>query len=114
MIPRSHRLTGSDVDEIVRFGKRFADGFNTVFARRSRSNNIRIACVVGKRVARSAVHRHRIQRWMREAAREYIYLDRWTLSLDMVWVAKPKMGTMKQLSEVKEHISDLMKHIEHI
>lgn len=60
----------------------------------------RIACVVGKSVHRSAVRRHKYQRWLREVARQTLATQSPNTAYDMVWIARPGMTNMSSVAAI--------------
>jgi ribonuclease P protein component len=72
MLPRQHRLTqGSAIAEISRRGGRARSGDIVVSARRTASDDVRAAVVVGKR-AGGAVARNRQRRRLQHALAEVV------------------------------------------
>lgn len=69
----------------------------------------RVACIAGKKVDRSAVSRHRIQRWLRVVARAMLKEVPAGQGYDMVWLARSDVKqytSARQLGQgVSQHMS---------
>src|SRR5688572_10913193 len=101
MLPRKSRLSArSDITTTLRSGHRIHTPYATVYVRRS--DLPRATCIVGKRVYKGAVARHRLQRQLREVAR--VLLSQTSGPYDIVIVAQPKAAQVKKLSELREMI----------
>ncbi len=91
---------------VVRRGRRLRTPYLVMYVLRSTAGSSRVACVVGKKVHRTAVVRHRIQRQMREIAQQTIpSLSR---SHDMVWVALPSAASVKTKARLGEGIQSAL------
>ena len=71
----------------------------------------RVALVVGKRVSAKAVVRHKLQRWLREVAREKIAGDLANQSLDMVWVLQEGAHKIKSINVLRNSVDILAKKL---
>lgn len=101
MLASSFRLRASaDIERVTRAGKRLVVPIATIYLLSpSPSGHTRIACVAGKRVHKSSVVRHAVQRKLRAACRT-LPLDLKD-SYDMVIIAsRADIRTMKQ-EEIK-------------
>jgi ribonuclease P protein component len=93
MLPRSARLRRSrEIQRVVHEGRVFVTTYLKVYRAPSLAPDTRVACVVGKTVHRSAVARHRYQRWLRALARELLSETVLASPYDMVWVARPSIA----------------------
>lgn len=93
MLPRAHRLRASqDIQAVVRRGRCLTTPAVRVCALPREASGSRVACVVGKRVHRHAVVRHRYQRQLRVLARRVLDRLPSNEAYDMVWVAQPGIG----------------------
>ena len=70
-----------------------------------------MALVVGKRVSAKAVVRHKLQRWLREVAREKIAGDLANQSLDMVWVLQEGAHKIKSINVLRNSVDILAKKL---
>lgn len=106
MLPRGVRLRRSaEVTHVVRRGRRLYTPYVTIHqVARPEMNHHRVACVVGKRVAKSSVQRHRYQRWLRHVAGEWLRQHPGPPTYDMVWVARPAIKAVKSLRELQESV----------
>lgn len=85
MLPFKNRLSAdSDIKRVVTIGARTRTNIASVYIAPSKVDALRFACVVGKRVHKSAVVRHSIQRKIRAACK---LLDINRVGLDVVIVA---------------------------
>ena len=67
-----------------------------------RSDTPRATCIVGKRVYKAATARHRLQRQLREVARNV--LSQSSTPHDIVIVARPEAAGVTKLSQLREGI----------
>ncbi len=114
MLPRSRRLRSTaEIQRVLREGHCITTPAVRVCFLQSGAAETRVACVVGKTVHRSAIRRHRYQRWLREVARQFL-TDHQDVAYDMVWVARPGMlavGSFKALSaELVPRLTTLIHH----
>lgn len=65
----------------------------------------RVACVVGTSVHRSAVRRHRYQRWLRELSRNLLRERPLPVPYDMVWVAQPSIIQADSLAKLYQDVA---------
>lgn len=83
---------------ILRFGKKITTPFLWAYARRNVAGLPgKFACVVSKRVSKSAVRRHYYQRWMREMARGI--QKQQANEVSVVLVARPAIAQIKSWQE---------------
>lgn len=66
----------------------------------SPAKRVRVSCIVGKKVDRRAVARHRYQRWLREIFRHWS--QRLPRPADVVIVALPPIKDMARLTELRD------------
>lgn len=74
-----------DFDRIYKQGKRYRGSLLTVIVLPGEETGPRAAYVVSKKVARQAVRRNRVRRWMREALRRLLALS--TFRGDLILIA---------------------------
>jgi ribonuclease P protein component len=105
MLSRQFRLASrKDIMAVIRRGRKIATPHVLLYVCKNHERtSSRVACIVGKRVDASAVRRHRIQRWMREIARETI--SSLPQTLDMVWLALPSAREIRHKSELQESLA---------
>ena len=105
MLPAANRLRGEpDIQATLKTGRRLPTPHVRIFIRPNpHSQTSRFACVVGKRVSRSAVRRHRYQRWLRQVARRALTTTH-TPPVDVVLLANPSITTVKNLSQLVDTI----------
>ncbi len=104
MLPRRLRLTkNADILKIMRQGNKITTPYVWLYLlQRTNNESSRAACVVGKKVHQLAVRRHRYQRWLRQLADTHI--KRLSTAYDMVWVARPEITEVKELSKLQESL----------
>jgi len=112
MLGASQRLRSSrEIREVVHYGRRIQTPFVRVhFLRKPNQLSSRVACVVGTRVHRSAVVRHRYQRWLRQYAREFLAQQQGAVSYDIVFVAVPAMNTLSRSADLKNSLTNKLRH----
>ncbi len=105
MLSPNNRLTASsDIERVVVSGTRVRTRIVAIYSAPSNVGRIRFACVAGKKVHKSSVIRHSLQRKLRAACRSAI--TRIPGSYDIVVVAlTPTIRSMK-LQEVTQEITD--------
>ncbi|MEX0649571.1 MAG: ribonuclease P protein component [Candidatus Andersenbacteria bacterium] len=89
-----------DVLAVIRHGKKARTPYALIYIQPSK--NLRMACVVGKKVSRLAVQRHRIQRQLREILREVA--PSFSTPVDIVAVALPPAKTVESYTILKQAI----------
>lgn len=112
MLPRSSRLHKSEeIRTILRRGQRLPTPYVYVYylPRSDHKGLSRVACIVSKKVHSSAIKRHYYQRWLREAARHFI--PRIVQTCDMVWVAKPAITKVKNLTELQDNLTPYLQKL---
>jgi ribonuclease P protein component len=73
MLASKNRLTASqDIERVVKSGTRVRTKIMTIYSAPSQEGRIRFACVAGKKVHKSAIVRHAVQRKLRAACRERV------------------------------------------
>ncbi len=106
MLPRSSRLRQTkEIQHVVRAGRRQASSYVRLYSMPGATDESRVACVVGKTVHRSAVRRHRYQRWLREVFKKLNRERPLLTPYDMVWVAQPGITQAASLEEVYQDLS---------
>lgn len=96
MLPRLHRLRQTkQIQKVVRSGRCFNTPYVRVCLHAGETSSTRIACVVGKSVDKSAVRRHRYQRWLRQVASDFVAGHPSASPYDMVWIAQPAIANAK-------------------
>ncbi len=110
MLPRRARLRRSvDITAVVRQGRRINAPGVRVYWRPGEAVTSRIACVVGTRVHKSSVVRHRYQRWLRVVAQEAGSV--FPVPSDVVWVAAPAILRCESLAAVREQVAPYLKRL---
>lgn len=105
MFAAAHRLTSSkDIERVIKTGSRAQMEHVVIYAAVSGGNGSRCACVVGKKVHKSAVIRHRIQRRMREACKKSIVAI--SGAYDIVVIAKTQHIQLMDMQELINEIAD--------
>lgn len=105
MLSLKHRLAKTaDIQQVIRLGKRVQTPFGTLYILiPALTIHTRIACVVGKRVDKSSVARHRIQRRLRAAASALPLTAQ--NPYDMVIVAGNTQARSMNIEEITTHIA---------
>ncbi len=105
MLSPSHRLAKTaDIQQVIRAGKRIQTPFATLYILSpALAAKTRITCIVGKRVDKSAVGRHRIQRRLRAAAAALPLTT--PNPYDMVIVAVNIQARSMNIEEVTNYLS---------
>lgn len=111
MLSRKFRLSRHiDIMNVLRRGRRLNTPFVHLYhLAQPNAPTPRIACVVSKKVHSSAVKRHTYQRWLRRIAQDFISST--TASSDMVWVAKPKINTVKKISDLQKSLQPVLRRV---
>lgn len=105
LLPRHNRLGRADIETILRRGRRLETLYTRLYLKPGdKPERLRLAVVVGKRVAKSAVVRHRLTRQLRSAA--LACLPKRFTAYDMVLVAKP---TAAAVHKQQDFLEDLRK-----
>lgn len=104
MLPFKNRLSAdSDIKRVVTTGARVRTNIASVYIAPSNVGALRFACIAGKKVHKSAVVRHSVQRKIRSACK---FLDIKQEQLDIVIVATtPEIRFMK--------VQDIAREISH-
>lgn len=105
MLRRTYRLQKEqDIKAVLRSGRTIRTARVRVHVLPTTRPQSRVACVVGARVSRSAVTRHRYQRWLRHIARSFIQSGRLRSSYDMVWYALPSLVQCLKYQELEQEL----------
>lgn len=104
MLPRRLRLTkNTDILKVMRQGNKISTPYVWLYLLpRNDDQSSRAACVVSKKVHQSAVKRHHYQRWLRQLSGTYI--SRLPAAYDMVWVARPKIIEVNEISKLQNSL----------
>lgn len=104
MLPRKSRLNKhNDIIATIRRGKRLDTPYVLLHSlQRNRATTSRFTCIVSKKVHTSATKRHTYQRWLRASAQAI--MPRLGKPLDMVWLAKPEIVTIKKASVLQNSL----------
>lgn len=106
MVPGRLRLRSrDDIQRVVRSGKRVVTPYVFIYASPGLNQHSRVACIVSKKVSKSAVRRHRYQRWLRESAQRF--LPQMPAPTDMVWVGRPALVNLHTGAELESSLSRL-------
>jgi len=105
MLPERHRLRRrQDVMAVLKRGRLVRGRYvNFYWLKCPGSGALRLTTVVGKAVAKSAVDRHRFQRWIRQASQSTIQRMP-NLPVDIVVVGRPSISNC---ADIKELASDI-------
>lgn len=104
--PKSERLSRQkDIEACLRTGKRYRHPLLTIYIRWREGGERRVGFSVGKKVARRAVERNRIKRWLREAYRT----KRWAMreGFDLFVIAQPGCAAAN-FQEVDAALTELL------
>lgn len=97
-----------DVLAVLRRGKRYRTPHALIHV--LPSDEMRVTCVVGKKVSPSAVTRHRIQRQLREIAREV--LPSIPHTYDVVILAIPPILRVESYEELRQAVISALKNLQ--
>jgi len=112
MLPRVQRLSRQeDILAVIKRGRCLSGDGIRVCVLKNGAGHARVALVVGKKVSAKAVVRHKLQRWLREAAREKLAGDLGGQSLDMVWVMQPGADKIESSSVLRARVDVLGKKL---
>ena len=100
-----------DIVAVVKRGRCLDDGGLRICVLKNNKGHVRVALVVGKKVSLKAVVRHKLQRWLREVAREKLAEKLGSQSIDMVWVAQSGADNIKEMSELRDSVNSLGKKL---
>lgn len=105
MLAREQRLRRSeDIMRVMRHGRRIKMPHALLYvAAAPNTEGVRVACIVGKRVHRSAVRRHSIQRRLRESVRTH--LPRASSPVDLVVVAQPSIVEVRDFEQLAAEVA---------
>lgn len=112
MLARESRLNKkSDIVKTIRYGRRIRTPYVLLYVLKPDPlpKNTQVAVVVGKKVSKVAVKRHRYQRLLREIAREYI-TD--LPPLYMVWVGIPPLHDVTSKEELERSLAVPLKKLQ--
>ncbi len=103
MLASNNRLTASrDIEKVVMSGTRVRTKIMTIYSAPSTEGRVRFACVAGKKVHKSAVVRHAVQRKLRAACRGQV--TSLNGSYDIVVVALTPTIRSINLAELRREI----------
>lgn len=113
MLPTRARLRrAEDIRNTLRLGQRATIKGIRLYARPNPAELAsRVACVVGRSVDRSAVVRHRYQRWLRVLAAEALATTLQRRAYDVVLVALPGIKSYERLQQVRDALLPALKKI---
>lgn len=98
-------MNSQRVRVILREGERFETPSLTLVVVSTPGSSGQVACVVGKKVHKSAVVRHRYQRLMRAALAEVLKKKP---AYDMVVMAKPTILSFSKLADLQRELDSLL------
>jgi ribonuclease P protein component len=113
MLPKKQRLNRSrDIMAVIKRGSLLRTPHVNIYYRLRDDDQVsRSACIVGKKVHRSAVKRHTYQRWLRSAARQL--MSRTNSPVDTVWVAQSQINHLPNATvlydKLEPHLSRLFR-----
>jgi len=109
MLPPENRITkNTDISAIKKNGQKINTRHIIIYYLPGKSPLPRFAFVVGKHVHKSAVARHRYQRWMRNIAKSII--PRLSQPFNMVWVARPSINQTLRQQQIFNDVEAGLKH----
>ena len=109
MFPRSQRLTRSaDIKRVVTTGQARSTPHLRLYWQAGTEAHTRVACVVGKRVSRQAVVRHRLQRQLRHALTEALAALPTQVAYDLVVVANPSLAQLDSAAAWREELFSVL------
>ena len=102
MLPRRLRLSkNADILKVMRQGSKLSTAYVWIyFLQNTKNKSSRVACIVSKKVHKSAVKRHYYQRWLRSLSSAYI--SRLPAAYDMVWVARPSIIEVNAITKLQD------------
>jgi ribonuclease P protein component len=110
MLPRPLRLTRQeDILRVLRTGRVVKNPYLRLhFQVLPEQPFPRFACVVGKKVHRHAVKRHRYQRWLRHLVRQHAPTS---FTGDAILIGLPPLATVKTYQGLERLTSPLLKSL---
>ncbi len=112
MLSKPHRLQSEEeIRAVLRRGVCVSTAGVRICARPATGKSGRTAIVVGKKVDKRAVVRHRYQRWLRELVREHLASPEGLVQYDMVWLAQPSIVKHGQLAALRAEATDCAKRL---
>lgn len=110
--PRARLRRSQDIQTTIKHGRSLRTPYvHMYFQSQPNAQNIRLACVVSKRVSASAVVRHRYQRLLRAAARQLLPQLEARWQGDIVLVALPSITAIKSTAELVESLTPYMAQV---
>ncbi|MAF80929.1 ribonuclease P protein component, partial [bacterium] len=110
MLSKQHRLQSEEeIRAVLRRGVCASTAGVRICALPAADKEGRTAVVVGKKVDKRAVIRHRYQRWLRELVREQLSSSERLSQYDMVWLAQPSISKHTQLNALRAEVTDCVK-----
>lgn len=107
MLPKINRLKRTkDIERVFKEGRGHKEDFLFLKLTPSHLGVSRFAFVVGQKVAKKAVLRNKIKRWLREAAR--IRLPQVRAGFDVVIAAQKRTET-KNFQEIEKAVDKILK-----
>lgn len=111
MVQRGARLADAqEIKATIRTGRHLNTPYLHIYITQTDKPQSRVACIVSKKVAKLAVHRHRYQRMMRHAASEII--ADLPQTVDMVWIAKGSIGDAGKAPELVKAVQASLKNFD--
>jgi len=102
MLAQKNRLRRSqDIRDVLKNGQRVTIPEVYIYFKKNDLEHGRIATIVGKKIHKQAVKRHRYQRWLRSLAADYVVSPAKTRSYDMVWVAQPRINNVRAQKDLE-------------
>jgi ribonuclease P protein component len=111
MLPAHHRLRRqADIARVFKAGKKLRSPHTVIYyLARPASPYSRAACIVSRKVHRSAVMRHRYQRWLRHTAKNLIKNS--PLIMDIIIIALPSLARINEYKVIDKEITQTRKRI---
>ena len=104
--PPNRLRKAADIQEVLKRGRKVRLGMASVsICNRPKDHTARAAIVVGKRVHKSAVVRHRVQRILRQVSRKIIKQEPY--GYDMVVIANPDSLQVTSAVELESIVNEV-------
>jgi len=111
MLPRKNRLTKKEVQDIFDGGVFFSLQDISIKVLKDGTEDVKIACLVGKKNMQSAVARNRVRRQMQSIVQEMLPEVRQGQMMVLIYTGKKEQIERKEL---EEKIRDILQEASHI
>ena len=112
MLAKESRLNKTnDIVRTIRYGRRIRTPYVLLYVLKPdpAPSKAKVAVVVGKKVHKLAVKRHKYQRWLREIAQEVIN-D--IPPFEMVWLALPPLKEVSSKQDLKKSLDSVVEKLQ--